>query len=134
MHKKPNAFSLLEMLIVLAILGILSAIAYPSYSTYFLHQKRFAAKTALFKLASALENYFNAHDSYQQANLANLGFPSEIVDGSYRLEIRMLTNMQYVIAAVPINAQVVDTVCGGFSLNALGEKMFDGNGSHSDCW
>jgi type IV pilus assembly protein PilE len=132
--RKIRAFSLLEMLIVLATLGILSAIAYPAYTNYFLHQKRLAAKTSLFQLASALENYFNQHDSYQTANLENLGFKAVIAEDHYLLKIITLADTFYTIAAEPINAQKNDTVCGTLLLNSLGEKSTEGTGNSGDCW
>jgi type IV pilus assembly protein PilE len=132
--KKILAFSLLEMLIALATLGILCAIAYPSYTTYFLHQKRFTAKTSLFRLASALEDYFNQHDSYQKASLENLGFKAVIAEDHYLLKIITLADTFYTIAAAPINAQKTDTVCGTLLLNSLGEKSIEGTGNSGDCW
>jgi type IV pilus assembly protein PilE len=134
MRKKIAAFSLLEMLIVLTILGILCAATYPSYSNHLLQQKRFIAKATLFKLATALENYFNIHDSYQNANLENLGFQAEIADNSYVLRIQTLSATQFVIAAVPTHPEKSDTVCGTFLLNSLGEKKITGTGSRHECW
>ena len=134
MRKKIHAFSLVEMMIVVAIIGIVGAMAYPSYTSYFLHQRRLAAKTALFQLASALENYFNVHESYQRASLETLGLPAQVASNQYLLQIQSLSDTGYVIAAQPVNAQQADTLCGTLSLTSTGEKHSAGSGELGDCW
>lgn len=131
--KKIRAFSLLEMLVALAIIGILITIAYPSYTQYFLRQNRFTAETTLLKLASALEQFYNEHNSYQQATLDNLGFPATIAN-SYQLTIELATDTQYIISAEPINSQRKDTACYKLSLHSDGEKSISGDGNIYDCW
>ncbi len=130
--KKSSAFSLLEMLLTLTIISILCAIAYPSYSLYFLRQKRFTAEVTLLKLAAALENFYNEHNSYQQATLDNIGFQTTMGD-SYQFAIELATDTQYKISAEPIHSQQ-DTQCGKLSLDSNGEKNNSGAGNIQDCW
>ena len=57
-----RAFSLVEILIVVAVLGILAAIALPTFQGYIVEAKEAAAKDNLCILRSAIELYAAQHD------------------------------------------------------------------------
>jgi type IV pilus assembly protein PilE len=134
MPKKIHAFSLIEMLVVVAIISIVGVLAYPTYTHYFMQQRRLVAKSALYQLASALDNYYAVYDSYQDVSLAKLGLPATVADEHYRLEIQSLAEQHYVVTATPLQSQTSDKLCGTLSLTSTGERHNSGRGHLSDCW
>ncbi len=62
------AFTLIEMMIVVAIIGILSAIAVPLLSTYQLRSKSTEAKTNLSAIRVVEEAHFSENGEYLAAN------------------------------------------------------------------
>lgn len=63
-HTRPNGFTLLELLIVVAIMGILTSIALPAYQNSVLRSGRAEAKTELIQVASDQERYFSNFNTY----------------------------------------------------------------------
>jgi len=63
-HKKPNGFTLLELLIVVAIMGVLTTFALPAYQNSVLRSGRAEAKTELLQVASDQERYFSNFNTY----------------------------------------------------------------------
>jgi len=58
MHvRKPNGFTLIELMVVVAIIGILSAIAYPSYKSHIIKSNRSAAEAFMLDVANKEEQY-----------------------------------------------------------------------------
>jgi len=72
MSKAP-AFTLLELLIVLAVVGILGALVYPSYTDSVRKANRSAAIAELQTIIAAQERYFLANKEYA-VTLNLLGF------------------------------------------------------------
>jgi prepilin-type N-terminal cleavage/methylation domain-containing protein len=70
-----NAFSLVELMIVVALLGILAAAAVPSLSGHATKAKSSAARENLFKLRQAIEVYAVQHNDvapgYRRDNAAS---------------------------------------------------------------
>lgn len=61
------AFTLMELLVVVAILVVLAAVAVPSYFTYIDYSKRSAAKTSAFNIGKAVEAYHAATSEWPQS-------------------------------------------------------------------
>ncbi|WAR47026.1 type IV pilin protein [Methylomonas rapida] len=57
LSKKIRAFTLIELMIVVAVVGILAAIAYPSYTEYVMKSRRSDAKAGLLSLQLTQEKY-----------------------------------------------------------------------------
>jgi type II secretion system protein G len=68
MNKNIKAFSLVELLVVVAILAILSAIAVPNFIEAQTRAKISRARTDMRTLATALETYAVDHNAYPQSN------------------------------------------------------------------
>lgn len=67
MRTGPNGFSLIELMIVVTIIGILMGIALPSYQQYVYRSNRALAKTAIMKISSQQENFYNDRKAYATA-------------------------------------------------------------------
>jgi type IV pilus assembly protein PilE len=135
MIKINIGLSLLELMIVLAIISILSMMSVPLYSKHFAHAKRIEAEIQMLRLAAKLEQYFIENNSYENASLAKLNFPSEIAHGRYHLAIIAADSSQYNLQATPLAAQAKsDTGCGTLTLNSQGEKNNSGKNTLEECW
>lgn len=90
-HKKLNAFSLPELLVVLVIIGILVLIALPNLMPLISKAKSVEAQQQLVFLHSLQQSYFFTHSKYS-SSLDELGFEQQplVTDGgnaNYRVEI-----------------------------------------------
>lgn len=121
-----KAFTLLELLIVLAIIGILSAISYPIYTAHIMKTHRATAKVNLLDLASRLEQYYVINNHYKDATLATLNFNTE--EKYYHYEIQSDAD-HYIIYAIPTNSQAKDS-CGTLSYDYFGNRK----AKAEDCW
>lgn len=78
---KPNGFTLIEMMIVVAVVGILAAVAYPSYMSQVRKSRRSDAVAALSAIQQAQERW-RANNPQYTTDLAALGFTTQ-TPGTY---------------------------------------------------
>lgn len=132
---RSRAFSLIELLIVIAIIGILSAIALPSYEQHILRANRMEATTALLDLSSKMQQYFVQHNSYIGANLHTVGMPAITENQLYQLHIHVGSPTTYLLQAIPQGTQAKDdTQCATFTYDQVGIKGITGHGTVATCW
>ena len=74
--KKQRAFTLIELMIVVAVLGILASIALPSYKNYITKSRAQAATSDLVGMSLALENTFQKTLSYPSAYATETTIPA----------------------------------------------------------
>ncbi len=130
-----HGFSLIELMIALIIVGILSAVCIPIYSDHVIHARRLEAEVNLIKLANALEQFHLVNNTYQNAELAALGFPNKIVDNQYHLLITRANDDGFAIEAKPLDKQAQsDVSCAALLLNSEGKREITGTGKLTDCW
>ncbi len=130
--KYQFAFTLIELIIVLAIICIVTCVAYPSYQNYMVKARRNNAAIALMNLAASMEQYYNDNHSYQGASLKNLKINNN--NDFYHLKITSENDTAYLIKAVPVGIQAkADKKCGTLILNQLGDKSVS-HGSAICCW
>jgi len=85
---RPQGFSLVELLIVVAVIGILAGIAVPIYQDHLLKANRTSAKQFLLTVANRQEQYLFDHRAYA-GSLATLGLDLPAgLSGRYACELR----------------------------------------------
>ena len=102
MKRKNSAFTLIELMIVVAIVGILSAVAYPSYQSHVLKSQRQVAQAALVSLSSSMERYYSENNKYTGAALPAIHpniLPSDGSKVTHNLTISTLTANTYTVKA-----------------------------------
>jgi type IV pilus assembly protein PilE len=62
--KRPQGFTLIELMVTVAIVAILAAIAYPSYVSYAVRNNRAAAQSALMDIAQRQQQYLLDNRAY----------------------------------------------------------------------
>ncbi len=150
--KSQQAFTLIELMIVVAIVGIIASIAYPSYTEMVEKSRRADAKGALLGFANAMERYFTENNSYcgagttdQGTCLSGSGAPTIFqttspIDGGtafYNLTINTtVTSTSYTLTATRTGAQANDE-CGNLTIAQTGQRGIssaDPGISVDDCW
>jgi type IV pilus assembly protein PilE len=153
-----NAFTLIELMIVLAIVGILAGIAIPAYQESMAKSRRADAKAALSELSGYMERLYTATGCYNPGatnkvcgngddaaptlpfdiapkSAYNLNLAcSSTSPGNYCLAVsNNITATSYTLTATPTN-KGTDSKCGTLSLNNTGVKGETGTGTLADCW
>lgn len=124
--KKTNAFTLMEVMIVVAIIGIIAAIAIPTYDRYVKQARRTDAMQALMGASEAMERYKAANFSYNGAVLANIynvNVPSSGGAAYYTLSLENQTATTYTIRASDTGSMEGD---GDLTINQAGVKTYKG--------
>ncbi|MBF0211705.1 MAG: prepilin-type N-terminal cleavage/methylation domain-containing protein [Desulfamplus sp.] len=85
--KTSDAFTLIELMIVVAIIGVLAAIAIPNYIAYQCKTKQSEAKSNLGAVRMSEEAYYASHSKYA-FSLSNIGF---VPKGSPKYNITITT-------------------------------------------
>ena len=133
--KKQMAFTLIELMLVMAISAVLLAMSYPAYEQYETHAERNRAEVALFQLSALLEGYFNDNATYKGATIQSLHANILTKELQYQLKIMRADDAHYQIAAVPIAAQANrDYHCGALIINDLNQQTISGDGNAEVCW
>lgn len=122
-NQSQSAFTLIELMIVVAIIGILAAVAYPSYQQYVIKTKRADMMSELHNIASEIQSRKLAQGSYSNALTTGLGgsFPRQ---GSALYDISFTPNpltAKWQITAIPKTGTQMATD-GNLTLNYQGIK------------
>ena len=156
---KQKAFTLIELMIVVAIVGILAGIAYPSYQDSVRKSRRADAEGALLGFANAMERYFTENNNYCDAGghndasgnatgsvVANCGTATKDtgaptvfaiqspLDGTtkyYDLSIAAVSPTTFTLKATPIGAQAGDGFLQITNTQSRGGWDRDDNGTIS---
>ncbi|MEC5216648.1 prepilin-type N-terminal cleavage/methylation domain-containing protein [Actimicrobium sp. GrIS 1.19] len=125
MRRFQHAFTLIELMIVVAIIGILAAVAYPAYSDYVIRGKLVDATNGLSAARLQMEQYFQDNRTY----LANGAFTPPCLTASTSGAFSVscsgggdLTATTYTIRALG-SGQLVDF---RYSINQQGTQSTDG--------
>ena len=125
--KKPDGFSLIELMITVAIVAILATIALPAYDQYIIRANRRAAQADMMAMANREQQYF----------LANRGYATTLPDLSFQLEDRVSQYYQAPVITTPTVASFTITLTpragtkqandGALVLTSDGVKTRDGD-------
>lgn len=145
-RRSQGAFTLLEIMLVLAIAGILYLVALPGYQQAMVKSTRAAARGILVNVQSRQEQYFVNNKRYA-TRLESLGLPAPFyidrqaeavnVDAAaYRIELDVEDDEYQGVRAVPLNRQAGDSPCMTFTLSSIGIRAVTGTRSANprECW
>lgn len=134
--KKQAAFTLIEVMIVVAIVGILAAIAYPSYQDHVLRSNRAAATACLMELSQFMERTYTQNMRYNPANIQLPGMQCRNdLANRYTFALAAVAERTYRLSAAP--ATVQSDGCGTLLLTHTGQKGANGGFTAADvdrCW
>ena len=131
MRPPPNAFTMLELLIVVAVVAILTTVAVSSYNSVILKGKRAAAISSIAQCASVLENRFTVNGSYdaQACNQIN------VANTEHTITVTVPNNgLTFTITGAPV---FTDDMCSSFTLDSLGVRAAvasDNSDNTAICW
>ncbi len=120
--RKQRAFSLIELMIVVAIISILSAIAYPSYMSYVMRANRAAAQTAMLDIANRQEQFLLVNRAYanQTTFAANYTLSTDVASNyGYNIVLGTGSVPFYTLTFTPSGTQAAD---GNLTINSNGVK------------
>lgn len=126
-QKVQEAFTLVELMIVVVVIGVLGAIAYPSYSGFVRKGNRSDAKNVLLRAAQNLERRYTETNSYAGATIG-AGAATDVWSSStspqsfYTLSLPTLTPSTFTLRATATGTQANDTMCGTMELTQAGVK------------
>lgn len=144
-RKKQQAFTLIEVMIVVAIIGILASIALPAYQRYIRKAHRADAEAALLENAQFLERNFTETNRYDQTAGGNaIALPvtqtprESGATGQYAISLDAASSSAstYLLRAVPTaDGVMANDECGTLTYNQLGQKGVSGaSASAATCW
>jgi len=120
--REAAAFTLVELLIVIAIVGILSAIAFPSYKNYVMRGRRSAAENLVMEIASKEQQYIlDARQYTGTIGATGLNIPSRD-DWTCAATC---TNNYYTVMVVPDNTATPPNFA--ITATAQGSQLSDGD-------
>jgi len=134
---RPQGFTLIELMIVIAVIGIIAAIAIPAYTQFIEQSRRADGMDALQSAAQRLERCYSQYGSYDSDSCGvsgdvNDGFDSP--EGYYRITSSSLDTTSFTLDAEPLGVQA-DDACGTFTLSNTGVRgVKDGSLGSDDCW
>lgn len=129
---RRNAFTLIELLIVLAIAGILAAVAMPSFVQHVRKGRRSDAHEAAAAVMQAQERWRSNRTKYSDT-LEPLGVSGTSKGGYYRLELSAASGIGYTLrlTAVEGKSQAKDTGCTALTVTVTGGAPSYGEPA---CW
>ncbi|WP_172965276.1 type IV pilin protein [Candidatus Thiodictyon syntrophicum] len=160
---RNRAFTLIEILVVIAVLAILVLVSYPSYQGQTLKIRRSDAKKSLLAVAHQLERCYTAYHRYNHHDCASrldcyktagqslvpdgLTIAAPSCAGYYQItsinpatgggETLAGDGESYTLFAIPLGSQAQDSRCALFQYTSSGGRTATtaaGGDATADCW
>jgi type IV pilus assembly protein PilE len=149
--RRPQGFTLIELMIVVTVATILTVVAVPSYINTVRKSHRTEAKSILLDIAGREERFLATNGTYSN-QASDLGFsgtwPQSVGSGYYQIDAPIVTAATVsnsAATAVPatfqftaeaINAQVKDTQCAKFTVDQSGSQgsLNSAAAASTGCW
>ena len=131
--RKLRAFTLIELMIVVAIIAILAAIAYPSYQEHVRKTRRAQARVDMMETVQQLERHYSARNTYAGFSDDNIrdtqpNFYTVSFDGTP--DATTFTLQAERVASSPQGSDK----CGTLTINQSGVKGQASGMTNADCW
>jgi type IV pilus assembly protein PilE len=115
---RPDGFTLIEVMIVVAVVALLAAVAIPTYLDHIRKTRRADAITRISQVQQAQERWRANNASY--GTLSNLGISATVANGYYTLSMPSNSATSYQVRAEATGAQASDTQCKFLQLTMSG--------------
>lgn len=135
MRRHTRAFSLVELLVVVAIIGALAVLAYPSYRDYTARAARTEARSMLLRIGADQEKFYLQNATYANT-LTAFGYPSNAVptdSGKYRVSITAGDQAGFTVRADYENGDREAGKCSWYELDESGART-SGPMDPEECW
>lgn len=135
---RQSAFTMVELLFVMAIIAILLGVAIPIYRDYVVRAERAEGKNFLLRVQAAQERFYTNNSAYSNSMVgsgaAGLGFTSvEAPGGKFSVAIALTNgNQGYTMTLTPANGHA-DPDCTSLVVDNLGNKSATG-ATANKCW
>jgi len=138
--RRPDGFTLIELMIVVAVIAIITLIAFPSYQSYVVKSKRAEGRSALLGAIQNLERYFTNNNTYT-TDLTAAGIKAYSGDSAAASAYTITVGpgaagiaTSFIARAVPSN--LTDPACATLTYNQSGQKGMEGatETDVSKCW
>lgn len=118
---RSRAFTLIEVLIVIAMVGILAAIAIPNYTAYIQRAHRADAKAMLLQVAQWQQRVRTETNAFNAGLPASMSAVPATGAARYNIAAPTATATTFTLTATPTGVQTGDE-CGTFQLDHLGVR------------
>ena len=115
LKKNAFAFTLIELMVVVAIVGVIAAIAFPSYVRYVERAQFNDGRAGLSIAAQALERCYVTEMTYDGCL-----FPDESPERFYEISFQGEAGQVFTLEAVGVAGRVAGGACNRIELNHIG--------------
>lgn len=110
MKTNTKAFTLIELMIVIAIVGVLAAVAIPAYQDYIIRSKVVESITLAGEAKTTIQEYYKYHTKFPKDNLEAGAPKPEHLIGNFVKRVDIENGSIHVMMGQKVNAPLKDKV------------------------